>query len=39
MHFGIKMRSNKSVLNCISEQEEGNKKIRQVHKLTQTDPF
>ena len=30
---------NKSVLNCISEQEEGNKKIRQVHKLTQTDPL
>ena len=29
----------KNVLNCISEQEEGNKKIRQVHKLTEADPL
>ena len=29
----------KTVLNCISEQEEGNKKIRQVHKLVDTDPL
>ena len=29
----------KNVLNCISEQEEGNKKIRQVHKLTESDPL
>ena len=29
----------KTVLNCISEQEEGNKKIRQVHKLVDSDPL
>ena len=29
----------KNILNCISEQEEGNKKIRQVHKLTEKDPL
>ena len=29
----------KNVLNCISEQEEGNKKIRQVHKLMEADPL
>ena len=29
----------KNVLNCISEQEEGNKKIRQVHKLVEADPL
>ena len=29
----------KTVLNCISEQEEGNKKIRQVHKLVEADPL
>ena len=29
----------KIVLNCISEQEEGNKKIRQVHKLVDSDPL
>ena len=29
----------KSVLNCISEREDGNKKIRQVHKLTESDPL
>jgi len=29
----------KNVLNCISEQEEGNKKIRQVQKLTEADPL
>ena len=30
---------NKNILNCISEQEEGNKKIRQVHKLVEADPL
>ena len=29
----------KAVLNCISEREDGNKKIRQVHKLTESDPL
>ena len=29
----------KAVLNCISERENGNKKIRQVHKLTEEDPL
>ena len=29
----------KAVLNCISEREDGNKKIRQVHKLTEEDPL
>ena len=29
----------KNVLNCISEREDGNKKIRQVHKLTESDPL
>ena len=28
-----------TVLNCISEREDGNKKIRQVHKLTESDPL